>query len=137
MIVISFSTSFSEAWNFIKKESLAQVFYCQFCEISKNTSFTEQLWATAFAQLWNDFVGRLNLFFKNETYQNTLECLIDAPPPRLINFFSPRAFLFQLPRLLITEERFKSRQIFLKNILMLTFMRSRKRSDPSVVCFVL
>ena len=80
MIVISFSASFSEAWNFIKKESLAQVLYCQFCEISKNTSFTEQLWATAFAQLWNDFVGRRNLFFKNETYQNTLECLMDVPP---------------------------------------------------------
>ena len=25
--------------NFIKKETLAQVFYCQFCEISKNTFF--------------------------------------------------------------------------------------------------
>ena len=26
-----------EACNFIKKETLAQVFSCQFCEISKNT----------------------------------------------------------------------------------------------------
>ena len=33
--------------NFIKKETLAQVFYCEFCEISKNTFFTEHLWATA------------------------------------------------------------------------------------------
>ena len=24
-------------WNFIKKETLAQVFSCEFCEISKNT----------------------------------------------------------------------------------------------------
>ena len=31
------------ACNFIKKESLAQVFYCEFCEISKNTFFTEHL----------------------------------------------------------------------------------------------
>ena len=30
-----------EACNFIKKETLAQVFSCQFCEISKNTFFTE------------------------------------------------------------------------------------------------
>ena len=29
----------SKAYNFIKKESLAQVFSCKFCEISKNTFF--------------------------------------------------------------------------------------------------
>ena len=33
-----------EACNFIKKESLAQVFSCEFCEISKNTFFIEHLW---------------------------------------------------------------------------------------------
>ena len=31
----------------IKKETLAQVFSCEFCKISKNTFFTEHLWATA------------------------------------------------------------------------------------------
>ena len=31
---------------FIKKETLAQVFSCEFCEISKNTFFTEHLRAT-------------------------------------------------------------------------------------------
>ena len=36
-----------EACNFIKKETLAQVFSCEFCEISKNTFFTEHLLATA------------------------------------------------------------------------------------------
>ena len=36
-----------EACNFIKKETLAQVFSCEFCEISKNTFFTEHLWAAA------------------------------------------------------------------------------------------
>ena len=35
------------ACNFIKKEILAQVFSCGFCEISKNTLFTEHLWVTA------------------------------------------------------------------------------------------
>ena len=35
------------ACNFIKKETLAQVFSCEFCEISKNTFFTEHVWATA------------------------------------------------------------------------------------------
>ena len=32
--------------NFIKKEALAQVFSCEFCEIFKNTFFTEHFWAT-------------------------------------------------------------------------------------------
>ena len=31
----------------IKKKALAQVFSCEFCEISKNPSFTEHLRATA------------------------------------------------------------------------------------------
>ena len=33
----------SEACNFIKKEALVQMFSCEFCEISKNTFFTEHL----------------------------------------------------------------------------------------------
>ena len=32
---------------FIKKETLAQVLSCEFCEISKNTFFTEHPWRTA------------------------------------------------------------------------------------------
>ena len=32
---------------FIKKETLAQVPYCEFCETSKNKFFTEQLWTGA------------------------------------------------------------------------------------------
>ena len=40
------------ACNFIKKEILAQVFSCEFCEISKNTVFTEHLWTTASEQLY-------------------------------------------------------------------------------------
>ena len=32
---------------FIKKETLVQVFSCEFCKISKNTFFTEHLRATA------------------------------------------------------------------------------------------
>ena len=36
-----------QACNFIKKEILAQVFSGEFCEISKNTFFTEHLWAIA------------------------------------------------------------------------------------------
>ena len=36
-----------QALNFIKRETLAQVFSCELCEISKNTFFTENLWKTA------------------------------------------------------------------------------------------
>ena len=36
-----------KACNVIKKETLALVFYYEFCEISKNTLFTEHLRATA------------------------------------------------------------------------------------------
>ena len=32
-----------------KKETVAQVFSCEFCEISKNAFFTEPLWTTASA----------------------------------------------------------------------------------------
>ena len=39
-----------EAYNIIKKETLAQVFSCEFCYIYKSSSFTEHLWATASAQ---------------------------------------------------------------------------------------
>ena len=34
----------AEVYNFIKKETLAQVFSCEFCEIFKNTFFIEHLW---------------------------------------------------------------------------------------------
>ena len=41
-----------QAFNFITKETLAQLFSCEFCEISKNTFFTEHLWATASAGIY-------------------------------------------------------------------------------------
>ena len=34
-------------WNFIKKETLAQVFSYEFGEISKSTFITEYIWVTA------------------------------------------------------------------------------------------
>ena len=43
-----------QACNFIKKETLAQAFSCEFCEISKNTFFIEHLWTTA-SQLYLQF----------------------------------------------------------------------------------
>ena len=40
-----------QACNFLKIETLAQVFSCEFCVISKNTFFTEHLRATASVSL--------------------------------------------------------------------------------------
>ena len=37
----------AEACSFVKKGTLTQVFSCEFCEIFKNTLFTEHHWATA------------------------------------------------------------------------------------------
>ena len=34
----------SQAYNFIKKQTLAQVFSCEFCIISKSIFFIEHLW---------------------------------------------------------------------------------------------
>ena len=41
-----------QACNFIRKETLAQIFSCEFCEIFKNTFFTEHLRTTASTISW-------------------------------------------------------------------------------------
>ena len=35
------------ACNFVKKETLAELFSCEFCQISKRNFFAEHLWMTA------------------------------------------------------------------------------------------
>ena len=53
-----------EACNFIEKETLAQVFSCEFYEISKNMFSAEHVWATvsqtglSFDQFHNQFKWR-------------------------------------------------------------------------------
>ena len=42
-----------QACNFIKKETLAQMFSCEFCEISQNTFFIEHLLTAASVSLKN------------------------------------------------------------------------------------
>ena len=41
-----------QAWGFIKKEILAQVFSCEFFEIFKIIFFKEHLWTTASENSW-------------------------------------------------------------------------------------
>ena len=59
-----------QACNFIKKDTLAQVFSFKFCEISKNTFFTEHLWTTASVAMcelvWKDSYAEIDFckFFR-------------------------------------------------------------------------
>ena len=46
---------------FIKKETLAQVFSCEFCEISKDTFFTEYLPTTASIYFFHSQSTRLDI----------------------------------------------------------------------------
>ena len=53
-VIVYFSIKLqAHTCNFVKKETLAQVFSCEFCEISKNNFFTEHLWATASRAHWS------------------------------------------------------------------------------------
>ena len=54
----------TEACNFIKKETLAQVFSCEFCEIFKNMYFEDHLRKAASWSLWFSLI--------------TLKILVDA-----------------------------------------------------------
>ena len=50
----------------LKNETLAQVFSCEFCEISKNTFFTERLWTTVSAYRFRKVVlfdNTVNVFY--------------------------------------------------------------------------
>ena len=54
-----------EACNFFKKGTLAQLFSCEFCEISKSTFFIEHLQETAFVMLFfNKFQCLFLVFLK-------------------------------------------------------------------------
>ena len=67
--------------NFIKKESLAQVFSCEFCEISKNCFFKEHLrWLLLQATIWQYYYLHIyNITHDNIIiYVNNLE-LIEHP----------------------------------------------------------
>ena len=68
--VISFC--YPQSWNFIKKEALAQVFSCEFCETFKNIFFIEHLrWlllSEKYFFCWRDFPIWLSLM-RNEKWK--------------------------------------------------------------------
>ena len=87
------------ACNFIKKETLALVFSCEFCEISKNTFFKERLWTTASGDhqnkkinlcMLNSFMGfHLSIYFFNGKITSSpyLETLLISMIKLLFFFF--------------------------------------------------
>ena len=62
-----------------KIETLAQVFSCEFYEISKNTFFTEHLWATASENYWCNIRPVHIVIFLQEN--NHKQCCLDLPEP--------------------------------------------------------
>ena len=56
----------AQACNLIKKETLAQVFFCEFCKISKNIFFTEHL-------RWQLLVIKCDYFNILPTYQEEVK----------------------------------------------------------------
>ena len=98
-------------YNFTKNKTLAQVFFCEFCEISNNTFFTEHLWLLLywymtdymlFERLKNTFKNcslytiPITLFYSNlELHSPTKSLLLDVPHKykkalcsiRIFNFF--------------------------------------------------
>ena len=61
------NTDKSFGWNFIKKETPAQVFSCEFCEISKNIFFKEHIRTTASGL---DFCYHLSVFHGKRNWLN-------------------------------------------------------------------
>ena len=74
----------SQACNFVKQETLVQVCYWEFCEISKNTFFTEHLWTTSSKFIAEMLIFRSSgsqMFFKISVLKNfaILEPLSNKP----------------------------------------------------------
>ena len=66
---------------FIKKETLAQVFCCEFCEISRNTFFREHLWWLLLKEVEPMEPVQMNIYQSN-TYRKDLSWLHSKDEPR-------------------------------------------------------
>ena len=72
------------AFNFIKKEALAQVFSCEFCRVSKNTLFIEHLRTTA-SLAWNALKIK-HIFTENgSVYVVCVVEIASSDPPKKAN----------------------------------------------------
>ena len=71
------------ACNFIKKETLALVFSCEFCEITKNTSSTEHLRKSASETVVN--LGSKNESVRSEIVVFFVSVALDTVPYPQVN----------------------------------------------------
>ena len=78
-----------QACNFIKKETLAEVFSCEFCEISKKTFFTEHLWVAASNSLILLHISRKAA---RKRFLNNSICIIANASVYVITFWMPYTF---------------------------------------------
>ena len=62
-VFLEISQIAGQTCNFIKKETPAQLFSWEFCEISKNTFSTEHLWKTASVYYYINLRSSIILFF--------------------------------------------------------------------------
>ena len=76
-----------QAYNFIKKVTLVQIFSCQFCKTSKNTFFTEHLWTTTSESLkkYPKIISSRFIFLRNCT--SIVYGLLTDEKPNYIYFF--------------------------------------------------
>ena len=81
-----------EACNFIKKETLAQVFFCEFCEISKNT-FRYKTPSVADSEFSNSGTEKTS----SEKTKNVLfKKKIKLKPIQQVDFFSESQQVLQI-----------------------------------------
>ena len=82
-----------------KKETLRQVFSCEFCEISINTNFTEHLWMTASNFCQDSKDSSILSAATQERSSGNIQCL------------SPFCIKFQVDRNTIRYIRFSMRNL--------------------------
>ena len=125
---VSFLTKLqAEAWNFIKKETLAQVFSREFCENSENTFFTEHLRATVSAYTQKGiqklFLKVLQFCSKTCAFGRFEVCPWTSHEGSLhATFFSKYTELLQLKNI------FKIFWNYFWNILEINFFKSKNQS---------
>ena len=101
--------------NFIKTETLAQAFSCEFCKIFKNTFFTEHLQTTASLEgpvkyLWWNFLRKLLtklgvvIIFVIKAMEDTLSIVLDEVTEGYANCL----VLYNLPDLSDDSQIFQS-----------------------------
>ena len=90
-----------DSCNFIKKETLAEVFSYEICKIFKNTFFTEHLWTTASATWFCKLISvisKLKFCFIQITWKANLEIMKHSCQLSRIDWEAP-GFGHQLTKL--------------------------------------